>query len=148
MTRNEVVNKARELIGLNYAHQGRDLNGIDCVGVLTYIAQSFNYPYTDLEGYKRTPSAGDLIALLRENLDEIELSEATLADIYLMRLGQGIKPRHTAIISNITTDYEKGIEPMIIHSLNTLSVQKVVEQPISIYRGQIVKAFRLRGILD
>lgn len=139
MNRQDVVNKAKSLLGIKYAHQGRSEKGLDCVGVLAMVADEFNYVYTDLEGYKRTPSASALIDLLKLNLDEIELSETEIGDIYLMRLGQGIKPRHTSI---------KVSDSTIIHALNMGNIQRVIEQPLDQYRGHLVKAFRFRGICD
>ena len=145
MTRNEITQIAYSLIGIPYVHQGRSDKGIDCVGLLAIIAQRLNYPHTDLESYRRTPSATKLIELLRENLDEIDLNEVDVGDIFLMKLG-GTKPRHTAILASNATDFERGLQPTIIHALNSISIQSVVEQPLSIYRGQLVKGFRFRGL--
>lgn len=143
MTRNEITNIAKDLLGVKYTHQGRSVQGLDCVGFICEIANRLNYSYTDLESYRRTPSASKLLELLRENLDEIDLSEVGIGDIFLMRLG-GVKPRHTAVKISDVTDLEKGLQPTLIHALNTVSIKRVIEQPIEIYRGQLVTGFRFR----
>lgn len=145
-TRQKVVDIARSLLGWKYQHQGRgNLQTVDCIGLLTVVADRLGYKYTDLESYRRTPAANKLYELLCENLDEIPLSEVGIGDIFLLRLG-GIKPRHTAFKASDVTDIEKGLQPTMIHALNTPSINSVVEQPIELYRGQLCKGFRLRGI--
>jgi hypothetical protein len=54
----EVIERARQLVALKvpFLHQGRDLNGIDCVGTLVY---AFDYKGA-LPAYSRDPVKGEL----------------------------------------------------------------------------------------
>lgn len=56
---NKVIERARELVaaGVPFLHQGRDFNGIDCVGCLVY---AFEHPLDDVPGYPRDPYRGEL----------------------------------------------------------------------------------------
>lgn len=137
MKRADIVDKARELIGTRYRHQGRNpATGVDCVGLLVAVADSLGYPHTDMTVYRRVPQPEVLIGLMRDNLDEIPLEEATIGDVVLMTVG-GRKPRHAAIIASEST---------LIHSLNKPGVNRVVEHPIKLWARGFVKAFRMRGV--
>lgn len=139
VTREQIVTEARSLLGVPFLHQGRNPQlGLDCVGLCVEIARRVDYPeIIDLEAYKRTPSASDLLELLRANLDEIDLSEVGIGDVYLMKMG-GAKPRHVAI---------KTSEKEMVHALSSLSIKRVIEQNISLYRPEFVRGFRLRGLV-
>lgn len=56
---NEAIRRARELVeaGVPFLHQGRDFNGIDCVGCLVY---AFEHPENDVPDYPRDPYRGEL----------------------------------------------------------------------------------------
>ena len=146
--RQVIACEARKLLGLPFIHQGRNELGLDCVGLLVQVAKTINYPnIIDAENYQRTPSASVLENLMAENCDEIPLAEAGLGDFILMRLG-GAKPRHVAIISNVEIDNVRAIEPMMIHALSNGNIHRVVEQPLSDWRNQFYKAYRIRGLVD
>lgn len=52
---NEIVLLANSLVGVRYCHQGRTLNGFDCVGVPIYIAAMLGIPFADVKAYSRRP---------------------------------------------------------------------------------------------
>lgn len=143
-TRNEIIEAARQMLGVRFRHQGRDeVNGVDCVGFLVKIGETIGYPHIfDVEGYRRVPSANTIRETLRLNCDEIAVKDVGRGDIFLMRLG-GIKPRHAAILYNAETDIEAGITPSIIHA----SHRGVMIEPLSNFPSSwFVAGFRIRGL--
>jgi cell wall-associated NlpC family hydrolase len=139
VTRQEIVDAARSLLGTPFVHQGRTARGVDCVGLLVLVGQMIDYPkIVDLKTYKRVPSASVLENLLSQNADEISLDSIGIGDFILMRIPGGLKPRHVAVVSE---------NDSMIHALNNGYVQKVVEQPQRTYRDWFVKGFRVRGLI-
>lgn len=51
------VERARSMLKVPFLHQGRDRNGIDCVGLLAY---AYEYPAQKLPRYPRDPLRGEL----------------------------------------------------------------------------------------
>jgi cell wall-associated NlpC family hydrolase len=139
VTREEIVAAARSFLGIRFLHQGRDENGLDCVGFLVAIGKKIGYPEIfDVEGYRRVPSADTIRETLRKNCDEIKVENAKPGDIFLMRMG-GIKPRHTSVYLS-----DEG-EPQIIHAgMNGVRIQPFSDFPPSWF----VAAFRLKGIRE
>lgn len=148
VTRQEIIDAAHSLLGVPFLHQGRNPEtGLDCIGLCVEVAKRIGYPEIhDLEAYKRTPSANDLLELLRLNLDEIDLSEVRAGDIYLSKMG-GAKPRHVMIRVSDELDIEKGIQPTLIHALNNEQTHRVIKQPVSVYKTDLVRGFRMRGLI-
>ena len=145
-TREQVVTAARAYLGTPFIHQGRNAEGIDCVGLAARVLSDLGYPFFDIEGYNRTPDPMQMIRVLRSNFDVIEIGDARAGDIYLLRIGIEPRPRHVAIRSSDATDAERGIEPMLIHALAYPLAGRVIEQPVSMYQLGIKGAFRLRGL--
>ena len=146
VTRKQIVDAAMSMRGVPFRHQGRSMNGVDCVGILYVILQAVNYPaIIDVEGYRVSPPASVILDTMRANFDEIPLSDAGLGDIYLMRIG-GRKPKHASIIVNTTRDIEKGIEPEILHAYGHGGKGKVVVDAFETWRTRCVYAFRLKGL--
>ncbi len=146
ITRKEVLEVSRRLIGLPFVHQGRSAEtGVDCVGLLVVMGEMINYPeIIDVTGYRRIPSSTVIKETLCKNLDEIPLDEARPADIFLMRQG-GLLARHAAIYYSDKTDIPNGDEPMILHA-NKKGV--TIDPRSSFPESWYVSAFRLRGLID
>lgn len=143
VTRLDVLTAARSMLNVRFLHQGRDENGLDCVGFLVLLGKKIKYPEIfDLGDYRRTPKPATMREMLEKNLDEIPLDEAQPGDIFWMRL-HGIKPRHTALFYSNETDAAKGIEPTIIHAdRNGVQIKPLSDYP----KEWFVAAFRIRGI--
>ncbi len=148
ISRENIISAARELIGVPYLHQGRNVRtGIDCVGLLVLIGQIIGYEEIhDLADYRRVPSSSTLLEFLKRNLDEISLEQIQAGDFVLMTLG-GRKARHTAVISSLETDLVKGKEPMLIHALNDGNITRVIEQPVKRWQHLFVKGFQAKGLI-
>lgn len=138
-TRTQIIQAARELLGVRFLHQGRDPNtGLDCVGFLVALGRRIGYPdIKDVTDYRRVPSAEVIRQTLRHNCDEIPVDEVGDGDIYLMRLG-GIKPRHVSV-------RVPGENPSIIHASNAgVRIEEMTNFPLSWF----VAGFRVRGLVD
>ena len=149
VTREQIIESARSLLGIRFLHQGRDpQTGLDCVGFWAEVLKRSGIQRIyDLDAYKRVPSHSVLRSYIEKNFEPIELEEARRADCLLMRLG-GAKPRHVALISDDTIDYKQGREPQIIHALSQGNINRVIEQPLSRYVSGVVAAFRVPNITD
>jgi hypothetical protein len=138
MTRDQIIEAAKIMLGWKFQHQARGKNNsVDCVGFLVVLGQKLGYENIyDVEGYRRTPSADVIRQMLKLNADEIPVSEAQRGDIFLMRLF-GRKPRHAALY------FDDDSNPSIIHA----SKDGVRIQPLSDFPpAWFVAAFKIRGI--
>ncbi len=57
MTRDEITDEAEKYINVSFLHQGRDMIGLDCVGMVQQVANHFDLPYEDIIGYARAPNS-------------------------------------------------------------------------------------------
>lgn len=138
-TRDDICNTARQFVGCRFRHQGRNENGVDCVGLLVVVARAVGYEHiTDVEAYRRTPSANTIRETLAANCDEIPLEDVRRGDILLMRMG-GRKPRHAGILLS------DGDDPLFIHAVTpAVRIQPISDFPASWF----VAGFRMRGLID
>lgn len=120
--------------------------GIDCAGVLCWIANEHGMEYQDHIGqYSPFPDGKTLTEYLSRNLTPIEPSEASLGDVVVFWVDGHPKgsepPQHIALISSI--------EPLaIIHSTNAPSLLKVVQHRMPPkWSGQITEAYRFPGVV-
>lgn len=54
-TQDDIVRYARTWLGTRWVHQGRSRQGIDCAGLLIKVAEHFELPHEDAQGYRRDP---------------------------------------------------------------------------------------------
>ncbi len=147
ITRQQVQNAARKLIGAEWHHQGRNVGaGIDCIGGIIYIGLDVGY-FTEEEvanfdsiDYGRNPTAYNLLIVrMREYLDEIPINEAREGDILAFRMAGEQVTSHVGTITKGDREY------MVIHSLEN---KTTIEEPLRRWGKYITHAFRLRGIED
>lgn len=142
VTRQQIVDKAREFLGAEYRHMGRDENGIDCIGLVMITGQQLGIvPHNiDLPPYRRS-DLHKLLSMFFSYVDEIEPSAALAGDGYILCHDDSVnrRARHLAIKTDI------GI--LWVHWGRTLF--KVVEAPMQPEQERkIVGAFRYRGIVS
>ncbi len=147
MTRDQIADEALNLVGTPFLHQGRTADGVDCVGFLAVILDRLGYPYTDVEGYRRTPSADVIRETMLTNFDEIVINDIGVGDILLMRIG-GRKPKHAGVLVSEERDIPRGIEPQVAHAKGIGAKGQVVLEPFSMLINSVVTGFRLRGLED
>lgn len=132
MTRAEIIQAARSLIGTPWAHQGRTPGvGIDCAGVVVHILKLNGIDY-DTAGYSYAPN-GELTLHADACLTRIAKTEFQPADVLVFRIKR--LPQHVAIAT------DKGILHSYNHGSATLS--KVVETSLTEqWRAHIVAAYK------
>src|SRR5437660_820030 len=131
-TRQDIVDKARELLGVRWHHQGRSTAGIDCVGVPIWIAHELGLSEFDETGYGRLPEARRLIAGLNTNMDRVQ-GEPQMGDVLLMRFQTD--PQHVAIVTDLG----------ILHAY--MATRKVVEHSLDdLWRSRVIAAYSYRGL--
>lgn len=142
ITRDQIVETAKSLVGVRFRHQGRDRNGVDCVGLLVLIGRELGYEdIKDLADYRRTPTPSVMRAFLEANLDEIPLDDLKPGDVIWMRMG-GLKPRHAGVFVG-----KWGGEDAIVHAdgrTNAVRIQYLSDFP----RSWFTAGFRLREVAD
>lgn len=134
-------------VGIPFLHQGRDENGVDCMGLLVLIGKKIGYPnIVDKTDYRRMPKEELVRSVISQNCDEIPIEEAGVGDFYLIRL-IGKRLCHAAVKISDELNIEKGIQPMLIHA-GGVGRGKVKIEPISVYEKKIGAAYRVRGLAE
>ncbi len=144
MKRKDVETSVRKLIGSPWIHQGRSPEaGIDCLGVLLFVAEDLGYIKDfDFHVYRREPDGFTLINELRKHLIEIPVSEALNGDILVLRMAGEKLPRHIGIITKGEREY------MLVHALDDTSQRKTIEEPLRKWEKYKTHAFRMGGLED
>ena len=135
-TRDQIVESARLWLGTPWRHQHRARGqACDCAGLLIGIASELGLAeHIEIPAYGRHPSAGTLLALCRQYMDEISIGEAQPADVLVLAWSD--QPGHLAMVS------DRGI----IHA--HISARRVVEHTMPRdWIGRIRHAFRFRGVV-
>jgi cell wall-associated NlpC family hydrolase len=133
-TKADIVAAARECLGTPYHHQGRVIDGMDCLGLLIWACLRLGLPHVDRNDYGRMPEKDRLLAELREHTGrEMRPQEAEPGDILVFRYLR--RPRHVAIKTDMG----------MIHAW--ADAGKVVEHGLDDrWMQQCVTAFEFKGI--
>jgi cell wall-associated NlpC family hydrolase len=126
----QIIDAARSCIGTPFRHQGRcPGRGIDCAGVVVFVASQLGFAVRDVRGYHRTPHKGRLQKALEENPFLTQVAEPQPGDVLLLRIRHD--PQHLAIYAGDS----------IVHSYET--VGRVLEERFSdFWRARIVAIYR------
>ena len=138
-TREDVVREARALIDVPFRHQGRTREGIDCVGVVIYIARKLGLSAFDVTGYRARPDGLAMKAHCDREMIRVPLGLFLPGHALLFRnLEQ--QPQHLAIVG----DYFAG-GPSIIHAYEPYG--RVLETRLDRgWRQFIAAAYALPGV--
>lgn len=105
-TSHEVIACARQFAGVRFAHQGRSVAGLDCLGLLLLTAQTLGFAFDgagvdalDVPHYGTRPDALLLKQKLDTHLHPLDRTDVGEADIVLLKIDG--RPQHLALI----TDY-------------------------------------------
>ncbi len=134
ITVDSIIEAARSALGTPFRHQGRLVGqGLDCAGLIVYVASVIGVEYSDVKAYGRNPHAG----LLKQTLDSNQciepVAEYKRGDILLMRFTN--EPQHLAIHAGES----------IIHSYS--NVGAVCEHTLSrAWLSRIVCAYRFKDV--
>ncbi len=130
----DIITAARSALGVRFRHQGRTMSGMDCAGLVVYVAQSLGLEYADHDGYARQPSGG----LLESALDVQPCLERVkgppqAADVLLMKFDGD--PQHLGIYTGSS----------LIHAWAL--ARKVCEHGFTDpWPGRVVRVYRFKGI--
>jgi len=61
MNGDRIVEEAKKCIGIKYKDKGRDEFGLDCAGLLSFVANKVGIPHYDTLDYPRRPNSVHLI---------------------------------------------------------------------------------------
>lgn len=141
MTRDDIVREARNIVGSKWVHQGRDPGtGIDCIGVIVWVANRLGLHCPDRTNYGREPIGELLVDEFRDRLDEIPIDKAQHGDVLILRTAGQRLPTHIAILA-------KGeYEMTLIHSIQISKDRKTVEEPYRRWQRLVTHAFKFREL--
>jgi len=97
VSRNNVVAEARSWIGTRWIHQGRDRNGIDCIGLVVVVRRALGIGDYDVAGYPRVPDGTFLSHFVRAGGVRVPILEIRPADLLLFRVARA--PCHVGIVT-------------------------------------------------
>ncbi len=135
MTPAGLIAAAREAIGTPFRHQGRSLRGLDCAGLVMFVAAKFDIPYIDAGAYDRQPSNGLLESMLdcQPSLERIDLANIAAGAVLAMRFKR--EPQHLGLFTGDS----------LIHAYAV--VGQVCEHAMTAeWRRRVVRAYRFKGM--
>lgn len=139
-TREDIVATARTFLNVPWVHQGRSMQGVDCVGLATMTAKINDLSTFDLTSYTRLPDGIELVKLLRTQMPENQPTmKFGLGD--LLCFHSNGQPTHVGIVG----DYKYG-GFSLIHAFNAARpTSRVVEHRLddTLWLPRVVASFRL-----
>ena len=135
----DMIAAAAECLDTPFRHQGRLAGiGLDCAGVLAHCLDRLGLPYTDQNGYGRSPFDGMLEKSLdgQPSLIRVAINEAEGGDVLLMRMQK--EPQHIAIHAGFIDG-----STYIIHGSSQHG--KVAHHRLdNLWRARVVRAYRVK----
>lgn len=106
---------ARAMLGAPYRHEGRSLNGLDCVGLLICCARTVGVVPADFDvrGYPRRPRDHSLTKWLGSYCDRISTRRKAPGDVVAF-VGSERLPCHVGIL--LPAKGHGAARPRIIHA--------------------------------
>jgi cell wall-associated NlpC family hydrolase len=149
LTRDDVVRVARTLLGVPFRHQGSyPETGLDCRGVIEYIAFVLWARPVPPREYQRKPSGVEFLEKMRAEMVEIDPAEAGHGDAVLIHFPRDTEARHGGVLASGPVFAADPSELMLIHAWESRGEGAVREEPL---RGWKLKnidyAFRFPGVV-
>lgn len=146
-TRADIQASARKLVGAPWHHQGRSLTaGIDCIGGTIFVGLDtglFTQEQIDsvdsLDYSRRADAYELLVSRLRENMDEIAVSDAIEGDVVTFRMSSERLTSHVGILVRGTREMH------LVHSLESTAT---FEETYRRWKPYATYAFRFRGLQE
>jgi cell wall-associated NlpC family hydrolase len=134
----DVVAEARSWTGVQWLHQGRNRNGIDCVGLIVVVRRELGIGDYDVKGYPREPDGTFLSHFFKAGFTRVGILQAQPADVLLFK--EAIAPCHMGIITARNGD--------VLHMIHAFATRrKVIEEPVTHdWQRKWVAALRMPGI--
>lgn len=115
----EIVQAAREWIGVRWAHLGRNKYGLDCVGLIIKAGEGAGARVVDIDVYPRRPD-GTLITRFRRQGIETPVKDSRVGDVLVFTMGRA--PCHAGVLA-----WHEG-RYTVIHA--HAHRRKVMEEPL------------------
>lgn len=99
-----IVEVARTWIGAPFVHQGRNRNGVDCVGLPWCVYRELGVAFDDFRAYAHESDSAELVGRIRAALGDpvavapVKFSDLQAGDIALFRFA--VEPHHLGIIAD------------------------------------------------
>jgi cell wall-associated NlpC family hydrolase len=136
----DVVAAARSLMGRPWAHQGRTLAGMDCLGMLALVGDQVGLHVDEVPAYGRVPDGRQLQAGLRRHLMP-EPARTPPMPGHMVLLRVGLNPHHVGVIAG----YRHG-GLSLIHS--NAKAGGVTEHRLTpAWAAAIVELYRVPGVI-
>lgn len=138
---------ARAYLGVQWVHQGRSRNGVDCVGLLVCAAKDAGIIVEDVRNYSTRPDGERFAALLHQYCVKIE--PAQMADGDLLAVKYKDQPQHLMIVTRTT---QWG--PFVIHAFGTPATGgSVIEHLLdnrwfASHKAQLYAVFRVKAFVS
>ena len=138
VTRADVVAVARKVVGVPFRHQGSDPEtGLDCRGLLEWVALVLWGRQIPLRDYQRKPSGAEFLEKMRAELEEIDPADARFGDAVLIHFPKDTEARHGGILAL------GSYELMLIHAWESRGEGEVTEEPLRGWKSRNIDyAFR------
>lgn len=136
--RSEIVVAAKECLGVRFRSRGRDMQGLDCAGLLVMVCKRLGIPYEDTTDYKRVPDAEVFRDMLLQQTRAGGMDHLRDGSILLLR--QAWFPCHCGIVSMTGERC-----PMIVHA--SMPGRKVVAEPVAKFSSDISYVREFPGVI-
>ena len=129
----DLADEARKWLGVRWHHQGRNIAGIDCAGLIVMVTADLGIDHEDAVGYARTPEGQKFRDLIRSQTTPENVPEPGMIGIFR----EGLLPCHVAFFA------KRDDHVSIIHAY--AGAHKVVEELFTDdWRARLIE---VRGIL-
>lgn len=148
ITRDDIVAVARTLKGVRFRHQGSyPETGLDCRGVIEYIAFVLWARRIPERAYQRKPDGLEFLEKMRAEMTEIDPAEARHGDAVLIHFPRDDEARHGGVLADGPVFASEPSELMLIHAWESRGEGEVREEPLRGWKlRNIDYAFRFPGV--
>ena len=141
MTPESVITEARSWVGVKFRHQGRTREGMDCAGLLLYVARELELSSIEPPPYRRVPARvgnSTIQATCETHMRSIDARYMGPGDVALFAFFG--RPWHLAIVAPYGT-----AELSIVHAYEPAG--RVVQTRLDeVWRSRMVAAYALPGV--
>jgi cell wall-associated NlpC family hydrolase len=125
VTRDDVVAAARRLKGVPFEHQGSNPEtGIDCRGVIEWVAYVLGGRLIPARDYQRRPSGAEFLEKMRAEMREKAPADIRHGDAVLIHFPRDTEARHGGIVA------QGPYELMLVHAWENQGDGEVREEPL------------------
>ena len=104
-----IIESARNWVGVPYTHQGRSKRGIDCIGLILAVGHEvgllnehdLEWIHNEFKGYARLPNGQSLRNGFSQFSPEVPITQLQPSDVILVTMDK--HPRHCAIYTDSDT---------------------------------------------